>query len=102
MKLSEVTQSNVVNYLKLNEGEYNEDDILMVMTGSKAFIKGKTGLTDDEVDLHEDITIVFYVLCKDMYDTRTYYVDTANLNRLVTTILNMHRKNFLAKPEVVT
>lgn len=96
MKVSEVKVSDIVNYLKLNEGEYQESDIKMLIDTSKAFIRSYTGLNDTSIDDHDDITIVLYVLCQDMHDNRSMYVDKNNINRLVKTILNMHRTNFLS------
>lgn len=47
------------------------------------------------LDAHDDIVIAVYVLCQDMYDTRSYYVDKSNVNKVVETILNMHCINLL-------
>ena len=95
MKVSEVKVSDIVNYLKLNKGEYTESDIQMLIDTSRAFIRSYTGLKNELIDSHEDMTIVLYVLCQDMHDNRSMYVDKGNINRLVKTILNMHRTNFL-------
>lgn len=95
MKVSEVVVNDIVKYLKLSDGEYDIPDIQMLIDASKAFIKSYTGLTDTAVDLHEDITIVLYVLCQDMHDNRTMYIDKNSLNKVVNTILGMYRTNFL-------
>lgn len=95
MKVSEVKVSDIVSYLKLEENEYTENDIQMLIDTSRAYIKSYTGLNDALIDSHEDITIVLYVLCQDMHDNRAMYIDKSNINRLVKTILNMHRTNFL-------
>lgn len=95
MKVSEVKVNDIVNYLKLDEGEYIESNIQMLIDTARAFIRSYTGLNDALIDTHEDITIVLYVLCQDMHDNRAMYVDKNNINRLVKTILNMHRINFL-------
>lgn len=95
MKVSEIQVSDIVNFLGLNEGEYDLSFIQTLVNVSKAFIRSYTGLTDEEIDLHEDFTIVVYVLCQDMHDNRTMYVDNQNLNRVVETILGMHRVNLL-------
>jgi hypothetical protein len=47
------------------------------------------------LDAHEDIVLAIYVLCQDMYDTRSYYVDKTNVNRVVEAILGMHCLNLL-------
>lgn len=100
MKVSEVTVTNVVDYLKLDDGEYSLSDINLIMSASKAFIKSYTGLDEIAMDLYEDIAIVLLILCQDMYDNRSFYVDKTNLNKVVSTILSMHRRNFIHSVEV--
>ena len=58
---------------------------------AKAFIKENTGVED--LDEFDDFVIVIFILCQDMYDNRTLYVDKTNLNKVVETILGMHSLN---------
>jgi len=95
MKVSEITLNNVVEYLRLEEGEYSEIEIFNILNAAKQFIKSYTGLTEEEIDKHEDFYIVVMILCQDMYDNRSYYVDKNNLNKVVETILGMHSVNLL-------
>ena len=53
------------------------------------------GMTEDELDDHEDLYTAFMVLCQDMYDNRAMYVDKNNVNRVVDSILFRHRTNFV-------
>ncbi len=98
MKVSEITDKNLSDYLRLtydflSEGEKQEIGTLLNV--AKNFIASYTGLTDSEIDAHEDFVIVVYVLVQDMYDNRTMYVDNSNLNKVVDTILGMHSVNLL-------
>lgn len=95
MKISEITVNNVVEYLRLEDGEYNEAEIENLLNVAKQFVKSYTGLTDEQIDEHEDFYIVVMVLCQDMYDNRSMYVDKSNLNKVVETILGMHSVNLL-------
>jgi len=95
MKVSEITVNNVVEYLRLEEGEYSEIEIFNILNAAKQFIKSYTGLTEEEIDKHEDFYIVVMILCQDMYDNRSMYVDKNNLNKVVETILGMHSVNLL-------
>jgi hypothetical protein len=47
------------------------------------------------IDAFDDFVIAVYVLCQDMYDNRTMYVDNANVNKVVDNILGMHSINLL-------
>lgn len=95
MKVSEITIEDVVEYLKLDEGEYKPKDINDLITISKAYIRAYTGLNDEQIDTHEDFIIVIYILCQDMHDNKTLYIDNKNLNKVVDTILGMHCRNLL-------
>jgi hypothetical protein len=95
LKVSEVTVTNVAEYLRLEDGEYTESELDNLLNVARKFIKSYTGLSEDEIDTHEDFYIVVMVLCQDMYDNRSYYVDKNNLNKVVETILGMHSVNLL-------
>lgn len=98
MKISEITVDNLINYLRLSPEELTEEEIKEIQTfldTAKEFIYSYTGLTPEECDNHEDFTIAIYVLAQDMFDNRQFYVDKNNLNKVVETILNMHRINLL-------
>lgn len=99
MKVSEITVSNVADYLRLDTGEYTDTELQVLIDTAKAFIKSYTGLDDTGIDLHEDFVIVVYILCQDMYDNRSLYVDKSNLNKVVATILGMHCTNLLPTPD---
>ncbi len=95
MKVSEITISDVAKYLRLEDNEYCENELTTILTTAKQFIKSYTGLTDEQIDDHEDFYIVVMILCQDMYDNRSYYVEKNNLNKVVETILGMHSINLL-------
>lgn len=93
MKVKEIETENVAQYLRLDE--FDEDEIEAILNSAKAFIRSYTGLTDEEIDKHEDFYIVVMILCQDMHDNRCMYVDKNNLNKVVDTILGMHCVNLL-------
>ena len=93
-KVSQVTYQDVAEYLRITE--LSADDIKTLnnlITVAKAFITSYTGQTD--LDKHQDFVIVLLILCQDMWDNRTMYVDTKNLSYVVETILGMHQVNLL-------
>jgi len=95
MTVSQITVNEVASYLRLEEDEFSESEIANLLAVAKKFIKSYTGLTYDEIDVYEDFYIVVMVLCQDMYDNRSLYVDKNNLNKVVETILGMHSTNLL-------
>ncbi len=95
-KVSEITVDEIKTYLRISE--ISEKDEKYLETIKKIiidYIKNNTGLTDDDIDKYSDLVAVFYVLCQDLYDTRSYYVDNNNVNVMVQSILDMHSRNLL-------
>nr|DAU89314.1 MAG TPA: head tail connector [Caudoviricetes sp.] len=95
-KVSDITVSDIQNYLRISElTEVDEKYLETIKNVAIDFIKNNTGVDDDTIDQYADFIIVVYVLCQDMYDTRSYYVDGNNVNKVVQTILDMHSRNLL-------
>lgn len=99
-KVSEITTEDVANYIREDEYEFAEMDTYLNI--AKSYISNYTGIpveSDDEdaetLDSFADFVIVVYVLCQDMYDNRTMYVESGNINKVVQTILDMHTRNNL-------
>ncbi|MDY5930198.1 MAG: head-tail connector protein [Candidatus Onthovivens sp.] len=94
MKVSDITAKEIANYLRITEMDVSlEEELETYLNVAIKYIKDETGL--DDLDKNEDFVIAIYVLCQDMYDNRTFYVDKSNTNRVVETILGRHRVNFL-------
>ena len=92
MKVSDITYNDIANYIRLTEVSQEEQSLLTnLISIAKAFIKDNTGVED--LDEFDDFVIVIFILCQDMYDTRSLYVDKSDLNKVVETILGMHSLN---------
>lgn len=93
-KVSEITINDIAEYIHLDEiGDAEEKQLSTFLTVAKDYIKNYTGL--DDLDEYADIVLAVFVLCQDMYDNRTMYIDKSNVNRVVQTILDMHTRNNL-------
>ena len=90
-KVSEITSDDLAEYLRIEELTDGEKQTLTnLLNVAKKFIENYTGRTETELDSYQDFVIVVLVLVQDMYDNRTMYVDSNNLNTVVETILGMH------------
>ena len=95
-KVSDITTQDIAEYIRVDDLTADENNTLKtLLTVSKSFIRSYTGLTDIEIDKYSDFVIVVFILCQDMWDNRTLYVDNQNLNKVVDTILGMHCVNLL-------
>ena len=79
MKVSTITENDIANYIRLQEVDEADKKLLTALiTIAKKFITENTGVKD--LDEYDDFLIVVFILCQDMYDNRTLYVDKNNLN----------------------
>lgn len=96
-KVSEITTKEIADYIRLDD--YEESDIETYLNIAKNYISNYTGIPEqgegESLDSYLDFVIVVYILCQDMYDNRTMYVDSGNINKTVQTILDMHTRNNL-------
>ena len=92
MKISEVTLTDVKNYLRITD---NDDDTLLtaILAAANGYVLSYTALTAEEADTIAELPIALMCLCSDMYDVRTSQVSNDKQNPIVSTILNMHRRN---------
>lgn len=93
MKVSELTHELIAEQCRIIAEDLTPVEVLHLDALKKAAIQycmGYTGLTEEQLDDHEDITVAVLVTISDMYDNRQMYVDKAHLNRVVDTILGMY------------
>lgn len=95
-KVSDISYQDVADYLRLYEVDNDDINTLNTLINvAKTFISNYTGRTIEELDNYQDFVIVLFVLCQDMWDNRTLYVDSKNLNNVVESILGLHSVNLL-------
>lgn len=95
-KVSDITYQDVAEYLRLYEVSNDDINTLNTLINvAKTFASNYTGRTVEELDNYKDFVIAVFVLCQDMWDNRTMYVDSTNLNNLVQSILGLHSVNLL-------
>ena len=100
MKVSELTPNILVGYLRIDDDCL--DDLTLqfletAITSAKGYIVSYTGLTDEEMDNYQDLTIACMALVQDFYDTRSVLIpaNKSARNKTVDTILGMHSRNLL-------
>ena len=93
-KVSKITAQAIAEYIHLESPSSEEiNQLNTYLNVSKEFVKNYTGQKD--LDKYPDFVIVIFILCQDMYDNRSLYVDKGNMNNVVQTILDMHSVNLL-------
>jgi len=93
-KVSEITTKDIFDFIHMDEiTKDDEKQLSTILNVAKDYIKNYTDLKD--LDEYADLVIVVYILCQDMWDNRTMYIDKGNVNRVVQGILDMHVRNLL-------
>lgn len=100
-KVSQITEKELADYLRISEvSEQEKIELKTYLNIAKNYISNYTGILEkseskevETLDSYSDFVIVIYVLCQDMYDNRTMYVDNKSINKTVQTILDMHTRN---------
>lgn len=98
MKVSELTIPIIANYCRIMDDDVSDSENLSLEAmkiAAISYARSYTGLSDSEMESHEDITIAILTLIADMYDNRSMIVDKNNVNRTAEVILSMHAKNLL-------
>ena len=94
--VSQITAQDVAEYLRLTDPTQSDLETLgTLLTVAKIYVGEYTGRSLMELDAYRDIIICVLILCQDMWDNRTLYVDTTNANRVVESILDLHSVNLL-------
>lgn len=98
MKVSEVTLQYLVDYARIDDPtEVEIRELKEMKKQAVAQIQSYTGLTEEELDQHEDITQALVLLIMDAFDNRNLYIEgkASNINKAVESILSMHSINLL-------
>lgn len=104
-KVSDINYEVIGNYIHRDDGDvkFEEEELLTTFLNiAKEHVSQHTGIPiesesegEKTLDSHPDFVLAILILCQDMYDNRTMYVDNKMPNITVQNILDMHRVNLL-------
>ncbi len=98
MKISEITTQDISDYLRLDDTtEIEITEIERMKASAISFMKAYTGLSEEELNEHEDLSQALFVIVADMFDNRNLYIEgkASNINKSVECMLAMHSTNLL-------
>lgn len=98
MKVSEITIEDVAEHINVDYEDMDEPErkhMQTILDASIQYVSDYTSIPRDELDAYESFPIAIYALCQSMWDNRAYYVDKSNVNMIVSSILNMYRRNYI-------
>lgn len=97
MKISEVTVQNLADYLRIDDlSDIESTELSAMKTAATQYIYSYTGLTADEADTHEDLTMALFVVVAELFDDRNLQTSKAvNENKFVKQLLGMYAVNYL-------
>ncbi len=96
MKMSELTADIVKDYCGISDDDSDNIIEKVLLPAAREYIKGYTGLTAEQCDEHEDISLACMVLVNDMFTQRDYTISMhRQISPTVKTILGMYAVNYL-------
>lgn len=95
MVISELTQEDIIEYLRIDEDEVQTVVLTAATSAAEAYITGHTGLTKAELDLYPDITVAYLALIQSFYDNRGMEAGGRAQNPVADSILAMHARNLI-------
>ncbi|MDE5854673.1 MAG: head-tail connector protein [Ruminococcus sp.] len=96
MKVNELTIDIIKDYCGICDNDSDEIIEKVLLPFAKSYVKGYTGLSDNEINQYDDISIACMVLINDAYTQRDYTLSLhKQVNPCVKTILGMYAKNYL-------
>lgn len=96
MKMSELTAGIVKDYCGISDDDSDNIIEKVLLPAAREYIKGYTGLTAEQCDEHEDISLACMVLVNDMFTQRDYTISMhRQVSPTVKTILGMYAVNYL-------
>ena len=94
MKIPELTNSNITAYLKLDDfkdlDKRERQLIEAIKEAAFSYLVDMTGLTAEQVEEKDTLTIAYLSLIQDTYDNRALQIDKNNMNKTVETIIGMY------------
>ena len=94
MKISELSLSTAKDFCGAS-GNDSDELFGIMLSAAKRFILDTTGLSEEQADECDDLTVALLVLVNDMFTTRTYAVDSATINPFAEQVIALHRRNLL-------
>lgn len=97
MKISEVGIADVKLFCRAEDNEDEETIFDAILKAGKQFILSQTGMTPEEADEKEDLTLAMLMVCADLYDKRGYSVEakTPGENPAAKAIIDQYNMNIL-------
>lgn len=98
MKLSEVSDTALLNYMRIDPDYASSEDkdfAKACKDAAVSYVKDNCHIDDKYIENHEDITIAVLVLAADMFDRRSIYAESINPNMTVMSILSHHDFNLV-------
>lgn len=94
MKVSDIKLENIKDYLKI-EDDFDDKLLEILLISAKDYVLNYTGLTIEQIDNKESITVAILSLIADLYENREYTIEKGKVNKITESILNMYCNNLV-------
>lgn len=96
VKFSELTITDVENYLHIDEISASDENLLAtILSSAKSHVLHYTGRDDTNVDNIPELVIAVFAVCQNMYDNRSMEAESSVVNQVIESILGSRSLNLL-------
>lgn len=98
MKVSEITADIVITFSRIDDDATDKELIgTLFLPAAKEYVRSHTGLTEEQMNAHEDLPIAVCALCAHMYDNRSVEIASDKVNKVVTDIIGKYDNNLIPR-----
>ena len=95
MKLSEITVEQVAAHAVVSDQDPDYSLIPAYLEAAKQHVLDYTGLTEEKADAKPDLAVAALILTADMLRNKEASTDTAAVNRVLQSFMDLHCVNLL-------
>lgn len=93
MKLSQISLDDIKDYCGVTDTD-SDNLLTSMLEGAVSYIFNQTGLTPEQAEKYEDLSVAVMVLVYDMFYNRSV-LNGEKVNPIAENILNQHSRNLM-------
>ena len=94
MNITSLGVIDIARFIKVDLNDNSANELRMLKDGAVAYVSSYTKLSKEKLDEHEDLTIAVLIIIAEMFENRTFTVESDSINPIAKSILDLHDHNF--------
>lgn len=94
MNITSLGVIDIARFIKVDLNDNSANELRMLKDGAVAYVSSYTKLSKEKLDEYEDLTIAVLIIIAEMFENRTFTVESDSINPIAKSILDLHDHNF--------